>query len=155
VTGGHDNDSDDIEVATEDHIDEGAWQMFARASAAAGIASSLTLSIEAHGHVTGSINLYASRPDAFEGKHAALAQALGASAASAIANADLSFSTRMEATRAPERYADQNDVDIALAYICISQGVDIAMARERLRGAAARAGITVGQAARAVGVFAE
>jgi hypothetical protein len=105
--------------------------------------------------VTGSINLYASRPDAFEGKHAALAQALGASAQGAIADADLSFSTRMEATRAPERYADQNDVDIALAYICISQGVDIAMARERLRGAAARAGITVGQAARAVGVFAE
>ena len=129
--------------------------MFARASAAAGIASSLTLPIEVRGEVMGSVNLYASRPDAFEGRQAALAEALGASAEGAVANADLSFSTRMEAARAPERYADQADVDIALGFICIRQDVDIALARERLRTAAARAGITEGQAARAISVFAE
>jgi GAF domain-containing protein len=155
VRGGHAPEGDSIEVSTQDQTDEGTWQMFARASAAAGIASSLTLPIEADGSVQGTINLYASTPDAFEGKHAELAEALGASARGAVANADLSFATRLEATRAPERYADQDDVDVAVVYICMSQDVQFSVARERLRAAAARAGITEGQAARAIKVLAE
>jgi transcriptional regulator with GAF, ATPase, and Fis domain len=114
VDGGHPGDkahqdaegeADSIEVfSTEDLTDEGAWQMFARASAAPGIASPLTLPIEVDGDVSGSINLYASTPDAFAGKDAALADVLNASAQGAVTNADLSFSTRVEATMAPERY---------------------------------------------------
>jgi hypothetical protein len=38
VAGGHDEDGESIDVSMQDHTDEGAWQMFARASAAAGIA---------------------------------------------------------------------------------------------------------------------
>jgi len=41
-------------------------------------------------------------------------------------------------------------VDIAVGIIAESQGVSVATAAERLRSAAARAGITVVQAARAV-----
>jgi hypothetical protein len=51
---------------------------------------------------------------------------------------------------APARLADQDDVDIALGIIAASQDIDIPTAQERLRQAAARAGITEGQAARAV-----
>jgi hypothetical protein len=157
VAGGHPGgEVGSIEVSSmEDVTDEGAWQMFARASAAAGIASTLTLPVEVDGEVSGSINLYASKQDAFAGKHAVLAAVLGASAQGAVANADLSFSTRLQAIKAPERYADQNDVDIALGYICAKQGVDLAMARERLRAAAARAGITEGTAARTIAFLVE
>jgi hypothetical protein len=75
---------------------------------------------------------------------------LDASAENAVTNADLSFSTRLEAAHAPQRLADLDDIDIALGMIAASQEVTITSARERLRESAARAGITEGQAARAV-----
>lgn len=133
-----------------DIVGESHWRLYALATAAAGVASSLTLPLERGGRVVGSVNLYAATPDAFRGHHEELGAALGASAQSAVANADLSFSTRLEAVEGPARLADQDDVDIALGIIAASQEVDIAMAHERLRQAAARAGITEGQAARAV-----
>ena len=139
-----------INVDRDDITAEQQWRLYAQATAAAGIASSLTLPVERGGRVVGSINLYAATSDAFEGHHEELGEALGASALSAVANADLSFSTRLEAVQAPARLADQDDVDIALGIIAASQDVDIPTAQERLRQAAARAGITEGQAARAV-----
>ena len=148
LAGAHDGEV--LEVAVGDITDEHAWHMFARITAAKGIGSSLTLPVEIHGDTLGSINLYASTSDAFTGRHEALAGALGASALDAIANADLTFSTRLEAQLAPERYADQDDIDIAIGVICTLQKVDSTLARERLRMAAARAGITEGQAARAL-----
>jgi len=135
------DDADDMEAH---------WQLYARASAAAGVASSLTLPIERGGAVVGTVNLYGATPDAFEGHHETLAKALGASAGDAVSNADLSFSTRLAAAATPEKLADQMDVDVALGLIAESQQVDIPTARERLRGAAVRAGISEGQAARAV-----
>jgi GAF domain-containing protein len=142
------------ETAPQQPSNEERWQMYARSSAAAGIASSLTLPIQREGRVVGTVNLYAAAPHAFDQHHDELAAALGVSAENAIANADLSFDTRLEAVAAPERLADQNDIDIALGLIAEGQQVDIPLARERLRAAAARAGITEGQAARAVrGVF--
>jgi GAF domain-containing protein len=139
-----------LQVDADDIEDEDRWQLYARASAAAGVASSLTLPIRRDDRVVGTINLYASTPDAFVGRRDELAAALGGSAEDAVANADLSFSTRLAAAATPERMADQKDVDIALGLIAESQGVDIPLAQERLRLAAARAGITEGQAARAV-----
>jgi GAF domain-containing protein len=148
VAGAHDGER---RMVDENRLtDEGEWHMYARVSAAAGVASSLTLPIVRNGRVVGTVNLYAAAPDAFEGRQDELASALGASAEDAVANADLSFSTRLEAVQAPERLADQDDVDIAVGIIAASQGVDIPTAEERLRQAAARAGITEGQAARAV-----
>jgi GAF domain-containing protein len=139
-----------INVDAHDITTEHEWRLYAQATAAAGVASSLTLPVERGGRVVGSINLYAATPRAFEGHHDELGEALGASALNAVVNADLSFSTRLEAVQAPARLADQDDVDIALGIIAASQDVDIPTAQERLRQAAARAGITEGQAARAL-----
>jgi GAF domain-containing protein len=139
-----------LDVDQSDMVSENKWRLYAQATAAAGVASSLTLPVERGDRVVGSINLYAATPDAFNGRHDELGEALGASALSAVANADLSFSTRLEAVQAPARLADQDDVDVALGIIAASQDIDIAMAHQRLRQAAARAGITEGQAARAV-----
>jgi GAF domain-containing protein len=133
-----------------DVLAEDKWRLYAKATAAAGVASSLTLPILGEGRVVGTVNLYAAAPHAFEGHHDDLATALNASAEYAIANADLSFSTRLEAAEAPSRLADEDDINIALGIIAASQEVDIPTARERLRMAAARAAITEGQAARAV-----
>jgi GAF domain-containing protein len=139
-----------VDVNQDDILSEDRWRLYAQLTAAAGVASSLTLPIMESGRVVGTVNLYASTPDAFEGRHEALAQALGASAEHAIANADLSFRTRLAAARSPTRLADQDDINIAVGIIAASQGVDIAAAQQRLEAAAARAGISEGQAARAL-----
>ncbi|MDQ3616530.1 MAG: GAF domain-containing protein [Actinomycetota bacterium] len=138
------------DVNQSDLMDENLWQMYAQASAAAGVASSLSLPIVRQGRTVGGVNLYASTSDAFQGHHAELASALGASAEDAVINADLAFSTRLEAAKATSRLADQGDIDIAAGIIAASQEVDIATAQTRLRQAAARAGITEAQAARAL-----
>jgi GAF domain-containing protein len=140
-----------IGVTPDELLSEDRWQMYAQATAAAGVRSSLTLPIlDNAGFVIGTVNLYGATSDAFAGYHDALADALHASAATAVTNADLSFSTRLAAVEVPHRLAEQNEVDIALGIIAESQGVDISTARERLRQAAARADITEGQAARAI-----
>ena len=140
-----------LEVDQDELLDETQWQMYSQASAAAGVSSSLTLPVlDTHGTVIGTINLYASTLDAFHDRLDRLAQALGASAAKAVSNADLSFSSRLVAAEAPRRFADQRDIDIAVGMIAASQHVNTATARERLRAAASRAGITELQAARAV-----
>jgi GAF domain-containing protein len=144
------HDQKTLDVDHDDMEAENRWRLYAQATAAAGVASSLTLPVERGGRVVGSVNLYAATPHAFNGHHDELGIALGASALNAVANADLSFSTRLEAVEAPARLADQDDVDIALGIIAASQDIDIPTANERLRQAAARAGITEGQAARAV-----
>jgi GAF domain-containing protein len=139
-----------VDANQSDMLAEDKWRLYAQATAAAGVASSLTLPILRAGRVVGTVNLYAATPNAFEGRHHDLADALNASAENAVANADLSFSTRLEAAQAPSRLADQDDINIALGIIAASQEVNIQTAQERLQQAAARAGITEAQAARAV-----
>jgi GAF domain-containing protein len=148
VRGSHTGET--VDVRNDDMITEQEWLMYAQACAAAGVRSSLTLPIVRSERVIGTVNLYGATPDAFDGLHEQLASALGVTAENAVVNADLSFRTRLEAEQAPRRLADQDDVDIALGTIARHQGVDIATAQIRLRSAAARAGITEGQAARAV-----
>ena len=92
----------DIDLLAEDR-----WLLFARASAVAGVASTLTLPVVDDRRVVGSVNLYASRPDAFQGHHDELANALGASALGAVTNADLSFSTRLESQKAASVIQEQ------------------------------------------------
>jgi hypothetical protein len=79
-----------------------------------------------------------------------VAQALGSDAALEVADADLSFRTRELASEAPDRLRENKDIDIALGIISASQHVTIPVARERLRHAAVRAGISEAQAARAI-----
>jgi GAF domain-containing protein len=139
-----------IAVDRDNILDEGRWQMYAQATAASGVASSLTLPISRQGRVVGTVNLYAATADAFDGHHPELAEALTGSAQSVVTNADLSFSTRLAAAAEPTRLADADAINIAVGIISASQDVDIPTAQERLLLAATRAGITQAQAARAV-----
>ncbi len=139
-----------VDVSGTDLMNEGRWLLYAHTTAATGVASSLTLPILQQGRVIGSVNLYGATPDAFDGRHEQLARALGASAEAAVSNADLSFRTRLAAAYAPQRVADRDDVDIAVGMIAARQRVDIPIAEERLRQAAARAGLTEGQVARVI-----
>ena len=118
-----------------------------RASAAAGVASSLSLPIIDHDRVVGGINLYASSSDAFSGHHRDLADALGASAAGAVANADLSFETRRRAEEAPRQLRDLRLTEVATGILAAREGLDVETARHRLVDAAHRAGISEVQAA--------
>jgi GAF domain-containing protein len=139
-----------LDVNVGDLLDEDRWRLYARAGAAIGVASSLSLPIMDGDRVVGGVNLYASTEDAFTGLHEEVAQAVGSDPALAVANADLSFSTAKLAIEAPNRIREGGDINNALGIIAESQGVNISTARERLRNAAARAGITEAQAARAI-----
>ena len=86
---------------SEAALDEGWWAEMARSRAWAGIASTVSLPVVDHGRVVLTIDLYASTAHAFHGRLDALADALGASQAGAVTNADLGFDTRRRAEEAP------------------------------------------------------
>jgi GAF domain-containing protein len=139
-----------IPWSESDPLDENQWQVFARSVAAAGVASTLSLPIMPNERVVGSVNLYASTQDAFAGHHDELARLCGAWAPGVVSNADLSFDSRLAAAEAPERLRGQDTVDQALGIISTAQHIDITAATDRLRVAAARAGISETQAAAAI-----
>jgi hypothetical protein len=70
-----------VEVRKDDLLDEASWQLFAQATAARAIRSTLTFLLTRERRVIGSVNLYAASDKAFEGHHEQLAQIVGASAA--------------------------------------------------------------------------
>jgi GAF domain-containing protein len=129
-------------------MDEDRWTVFARASAASGIASSLSLPLMHEGQAIGGINLYGSTPQAFDGHHEELADALGASGLGAVTNADLSFSSRRRAAEAPSRLRESNDMDTALGILAARFEESVDEARERLLQAAARADVAPALVAR-------
>jgi hypothetical protein len=139
-----------IGTDTEALLDEGRWQLFAQATAAAGIRSTLSLPFRRHGVVTGGVNLYAEGSDSFEGRAEQLADLFGAWAPGAVANADLSFATRLEAVKSPARLQEQNYVDQAVGLLVGARGLEPRAAGERLQTAAARAGVAVHVLARAL-----
>jgi GAF domain-containing protein len=140
-----------IDVDVDDLLDENRWSLYARASAAAGVLSSLSLPIrDDRGTVIGGINLYAAEPDAFVGHHEELAEALGAWAGGAVTDADLQFRTREAAAEAPGTLADLRDIDLALGILAARWGVDIEGARTRLERSARQAGVSLPEAARLV-----
>ena len=134
----------------EDLLDEGRWHLFARAAAAEGVASSLSMPIIHDGAVRGGLNFYGSSRDAFAGRHEPLAQALGASAEHAVANADLSFGTRLQAVRAPGVLRDINRIDTAVGMVAARFGEPVDQARARLENVAARAKVPLPVVARVV-----
>ena len=127
--------------AGDEVLDEGHWHDFAQATAAAAIASTLTLPILTDGAVTGSINLYAASAHAFDGRHEDLAHIFDAWAPGAVTNADLTFNTRKEAEQAPRRLREDLNVQVAVGMLAQQDAADLDEARERLRDAAMRAGI--------------
>ena len=133
-----------------DPDDEERWQMFARATAAAGIGSTLSLPVVRDGVVQAGVNLYGSTPDAFEGRHEELAEICGAWAGGAVTNADLDFTTRFDAAETPDRLRAEQLVDQAVGALMSRSNLEAVEAEERLRDAARRAGLTDAQMARAV-----
>jgi GAF domain-containing protein len=131
-------------------VDEERWRLFARATAAAGIESTLSLPILEGGVAVAGINLYASTPDAFEGHHDEVADATGGWAEGAVRNADMDFTTRFQAAETPERLRAETLVDQAVGALMSQWGIPVDAAEERLRNAAQRAGISDAQMARAI-----
>jgi len=134
----------------DDLLDEGRWQLFARASAAHRVESTLSLPIGDEDNFVAAVNLYAASSDAFVGHHEELAEALGAWAPGIISNADMSFSTRAAAARAPQQLRNQRDVDLAVGALAAAQGVSIAEASRRVQQAALRAGVPADMVARTI-----
>lgn len=124
-------------------LDESGWQLFAAATAAHGISSTLSLPLMQHGAVVGSVNLYGATPDAFDNLHEELAVILGAWAGGAVSNADMSFSTRQDAKRAPQVLHDARRVDNASGMLAVRLQTTAADARRRLEEAATGAGLPV------------
>jgi GAF domain-containing protein len=142
------------EYRAGDVVDEERWQSFARATAASGVQSTLSLPILREGIVVAGVNMYASTADAFEGRHEELASVCGAWAGGAVKNADLDFTTRFEAAETPERLRSERWVDQAVGVVMSRWGLSMDEAEERLRRAAERAGISDAEMARAViGLF--
>ncbi|MFW5469497.1 hypothetical protein ACOCJ4_05560 [Knoellia sp. CPCC 206435] len=122
-------------------LDEQRWAHFARASAARGVLSTLSLAIhDVEDRVVGGVNLYAATPNAFAGKEKPVAHIVGAWAEGAIHNADLTFSTAAAARRAPRVLEDMQVLDQATGVVVVERGVDKEQARRIIADAAYRAG---------------
>lgn len=139
-----------LATGSDDLFSEARWQLFASASAAAGICSTLTLPVVEDTRVVGTVNLYGATDDAFHERHAALAEVFGAWAAGVVVNADLSFMTREAAVLAPEQLRAEIMVDTAVGIVAAERGVDVDTAASYLSEAARRAGVPLGVLARAI-----
>ncbi len=127
---------------------EGSWQLFARAGAAVGVASTLSLPLLGDDEVVGGVNIYASTPGAFDGRHEEVARAVSGWAGGAVRDADLTFASRVRATTAPARLRERGTTDVATGYVAAHQDVDMAVAAQRISEAAARAGVSPADLAR-------
>lgn len=125
----------------DDPLDERRWRLFAAATAAHGVGSTLTLPVLAGGRAVGSVNLYAAEVDAFEDAAEPLAEVFGAWAEGAVRNADLGFATRDLARSAPDRLRDLTTVEVAAGILAARLDLPVEDAGRHLRDAADRAGV--------------
>ena len=139
--------ADVVDVTRHELLDEERWLMFAQAERVAGVQSSLSMPIMRDDRVVGGINLYGAEPDTFAGRHQGIADIFGAWVPGVVTNADLSFSTRDRARRAPSDLHDQAVVNQAVGMIVAAHAVGTTEAREELRAAADRAGLTEAEVA--------
>jgi GAF domain-containing protein len=136
-----DEAADVVSTAGDGLLDEDRWHLFARAAAAADVRSRLTLPVLQDGEAVGTVNLYGSTDDAFEGRHEAVADAVGGWADAAVANADLGFTTRARARLAPDLLRHERVVALAVRGLATRAGSSHIEARERLLDGAVRAGV--------------
>lgn len=139
-----------IATSAADLFDESSWRLFALATSAAGVRSTLTLPVVVGGRVRGTVNLYAATDHAFDGHHEELARICGAWAPGAVANADLGFTSRRTAEEAPGILRDDARVESAVGLLAASLGIGYREARERLGAAADRAGVAPHRLATAI-----
>lgn len=134
----------------EDPLDEDRWRLFAQATAAHTVRTTLTLPMMNEGRALGTVNLYAASQRAFVGHHDELAEIFGAWAAGAVANADLAFTTRREAQAAPGRVRKQFVIDMAYGLTAAQLDIGVEAAEARMQDAAVRAGVSLSQLAQAI-----
>jgi hypothetical protein len=121
---------------------EAQWRLFAEAVSAVGVRSTLTLPILGQDDVVGgSVNLYAASGRAFQGMEDDVAAIFSAWAPGAVRNADLSFTTRDTARRAPRILQEAARIDAAVGVLLTLLGIGEREARRRLRDASLRAGV--------------
>lgn len=130
-----------VEFCADDVLNEDRWSMFARVSAAHGVASTLSLPVVMDDVAVAGFNLYGARTDTFEGLHQELADELGAWAPGAIADADLSLASIQLARRAPEILRATTRLAVAAALLSRVKGLTVDAAEDRLRAAAVRAAV--------------
>lgn len=135
-------------AADIESMDEEGWHLFADATAAHGVRSTLSMPLMAGDEVIGGVNFYGASRHAFEGHHEELAEAVGAWAGGTVTNADMSFDTRLAAQRAPEILRQAAEVDVALGMLAALLGIGVDEAHERLQSSAARAGTSESEVAR-------
>lgn len=143
-------DGEGRSTSSEDLFSEPRWHSFARATASAGVRSTLTFPVMDGSRVTGTVNLYGREADTFEGRHGLLAPVFEAFAPGAVTNADLPFATRRAAERAPEQLRENLVIDTATGILAAAQRLSVEEAREHLVDAARRAGVPITTLARAV-----
>ena len=137
-------------ASTSDPLDEDRWHLFSQAGAVVGVASTLSLPIYSHGDVVGGLNIYGATQTAFDGLHEELASLLGARAVEAVTNADLSFTTRLDAVAAPRLLRERALVDTAVGLVAAQRGLSVEEAHDHLVRAAARAGVSETAVARVI-----
>jgi GAF domain-containing protein len=137
-------------VHTEDPLSEESWAMFARASAGAGVASSLSLPLRVGEEVVGSLNLYAGSPGAFDAHLDELAALAAAPPEEAVRDADLGFTTREDAEATLREVEARVLVQRAAAALSRREGLDADQAATRIEVAAVRAGVPAHELARLV-----
>jgi hypothetical protein len=130
-----------LAAGEQDLFDEESWRLFARATSAAGVHSTLTLPIVVAGDVGGTVNLYGASDVAFDGHHEEIARICGAWAPGAVTNADLGFTSRRTAEAAPDILRADAQIETAVGAVASALGVGFGEARERLVAAAGRAGV--------------
>ena len=141
---------DILALSTADLLDEGRWQLFAQAEAAVGVASSLSLPVLLEDQAIGSVNVYASTDDAFDGHVEEIAAACEAWAPGAVMNADLGFTSRLRAAVTAHRMEERALVDRAIGAVAAAQRLDMQEAAARIRQAALRAGVSEPEFARII-----
>lgn len=124
-----------------DPTDEARWELFSRATAARGVASTLTLPITEGAEVTGSVNLYAATPHAFDGHQQQVAVIFGAWAEGAVLNADLRFDTKRTAQQAPQVLHSAIVVSQAVGLLAAARDLGVDAAHALVMDAASRAGV--------------
>lgn len=134
----------DLEAVVNDNsdpMDEELWQIFGSAQNELGVASTLSLPLMSGDKVYGSINLYGSTAQAFEGRREELAAVWGGWPAGAVTNGDLALVSMKRSRQAPQVLTNQDSIEHAVGMLIAAHRVDAATARQELRDAAERSGL--------------
>ena len=134
----------------EQALDESLWLSDALTTAAPGVRTTLTLPVTSQGRLDGSLQVYATDPDAFVSATPALQRLAGTCASAPITNSDLAFTSRQRAEHAPAILENSAIIDRAVGRLVAAHSLDLCAARSRLYDAAAREGMSVPDVARAV-----